>query len=82
MKNLCNKTVSRENAYEIWQLPDKTWTWYVRKKYQADDNKEYARWYCDVVTPFCPDGETGDEYVANIKEFASKVTPQQTQKNV
>jgi hypothetical protein len=30
MKNLCGKTVTRENAYEVWSNTD--WTWYVLKK--------------------------------------------------
>lgn len=67
-KNLCAKTVRRENAYEVWQAGD--WTWYVLKKYQADDNKPYARWFCDVVTPICPEGEMGDVFVSEIKQYA------------
>lgn len=67
-KNLCAKTVKRENAYEVWQAGD--WTWYVLKKYQADDNKPYARWFCDVVTPICPEGEMGDVFVSEIKQYA------------
>ena len=72
MKNLCNKTVSIQNAYEVWK--NKTgWTWYVLKKYQADDEKKYARWFCFVESPFMPNGEYGDEYVENIKNYAIKV---------
>lgn len=44
MKNTAAKTVKRENAYEVWQTPDGSWTWYVLKKWQADawriDNAE------------------------------------------
>ena len=65
--------VTRENAYEVWQSLDGSWTWYVLKKWQADDNKPYARWFCDVVTPFVPNGETGDVYVSEIKENATRV---------
>jgi hypothetical protein len=72
-KNDCSKIVSRENAYEIWQTPDKSWTWYVLKKWQIDDDKKYARWFCDVVTPMCPDGEMGDVYVEDIKRHAIKI---------
>ena len=72
-KNLCGKTVKRENAYEVWRSHDGTWTWYVLKKWQADDDKEYARWFCDVVTPICPDGEMGDVYVKEIKDNAIKI---------
>ena len=71
MKNLQAKTVSRENAYEVWQAG--SWTWYVRKKWQVDDNKPYARWFCDVVTPIMPEGETGDVYVKEIKEQAIRI---------
>jgi len=74
MKNLCAKTVKRENAYEVWQAGD--WTWYVLKKYQSPENEEkneYARWFCDVVTPYCPNGELGDTYVKDIKSHATKI---------
>lgn len=73
MKNTQAKTVSRENAYEIWQTLDKSWTWYIRKKWQVDDNKPFARWFCDVVTPIVPEGETGDVYVKEIKEVAKRI---------
>jgi len=73
-KNLCAKTVKRENAYEVWQSNDGSWTWYVLKKWQADDNKEYARWFCDVVSPIVGErGEMGDVYVSEIKDNASRI---------
>jgi len=68
------KTVKRENAHEIWQLEDGSWTWYVLKKWQKNDNKPNARWFCDVVSPFTPDGEMGDVYVSEIKSNARRVT--------
>ena len=73
MKNLFAKTVTKENAYEIWQTPDKSWTWYVLKKWQVDDNKPYARWFCHVESPFVPSGELGDVYVSEIKAVAYKI---------
>jgi len=75
VKNLCAKTVTRENAYEIWTARGTAgyWTWYVLKKWQADDNKPYARWFCDVVTPICPNGEMGDVYVSEIKSNAVRI---------
>ncbi len=73
MKNLQGKMVNRANAYEIWQTPDRLWTWYVLKKWQADDDKPFARWFCDVVTPFTPDWEMGDVYVSDIKSQANKI---------
>lgn len=70
-KNLCAKTVKRENAYEVWQAG--TWTWYVLKKWQADDLKPFARWFCDVVTPMCPHGELGDVYAAEVMQSAVRI---------
>lgn len=72
MKNLCAKTVKRADAYEVWQAG--SWTWYVLKKWQADDYKPGARWFCEVVTPICPDGELGDVYVQDIKAHAVRIT--------
>lgn len=74
MKNLQAKTVPRDKAYEVWQTLDGScWTWYVLKKWQANDNREYARWFCEVVTPFTPRGELGDVYVAEIKQNARRI---------
>lgn len=72
-KNLQAKTVTRDKAYEVWQSRDGSWTWYVLKKWQIDDNKPYARWFCCVVTPIVPDGEYGDVYVKDIKENAIRI---------
>ncbi len=72
-KNLCAKTVDRDHAYEVWRSFDGSWTWYVLKKWQADDDKPYARWYCTVVTPIMPEGETGDVYVSEIKANARRI---------
>ena len=71
MKNECAKTRPKNNPYEVWT--NGPWTWNVLKKWQADDNKPYARWFCNVVTPMCPDGEMGDVYVQDIKNHAHKV---------
>jgi hypothetical protein len=72
-KNTCLKTRDKANPYEVWQSFDGSWTWKVLKKWQADDNKANSRWFCFVTSPFCPDGEYGDVYVAEIKEYATKV---------
>ena len=70
IKNTCGKTRKRGNSYEVWQSLDGSWRWEVLKKWQADDNKEYARWFCDVYTPMVPNGEMGDVYVSEIKQHA------------
>lgn len=78
MKNLQAKMVKqpyKENAYEVWQAGEGTsaWTWYVLKKWQADDDKPYARRFCLVVTPIVPEGELGDVYVSEIKSQARRI---------
>lgn len=75
MKNECGKTRPKNNPYEVWQAG--SWTWQVLKKYQAPDKEAgnpYARWFCNVVTPMCPDGEMGDVYVTEIKRNAVRVS--------
>jgi len=71
-KNLCGKTRKADNAYEVWTSFDGTWKWYVLKKWQADDNKAFARWFCLVKSPIVPDGEYGDTYVSDIKRYATR----------
>jgi hypothetical protein len=85
VKNLCGKTRPQSDPYEIWQSPDGTWTWLVLKKWQADDDKPYARWFCAVYTPMTYGSydlatktakgscDLGDTYVADIKRYARKV---------
>ena len=77
MKNPCGKAISFDraetDAYEIWKLPGANWTWYVLKKWQGNDDKPYARWFCMVKTPYVPDGEAGDVYVSEIKAQAKRI---------
>lgn len=71
-KNLCGKTRPKENPYETWKN-GQGWTWLVLKKYQGDDSKQYASWFCFVTSPFCEYGELGDCYVSDIVRSAYKV---------
>lgn len=71
-KNLCGKTRDKSNPYEVWE--GNGWRWAVLKKWQANDAKPYARWFCFVTSPYCPDGEMGDVYVSEIKSAAVKVS--------
>jgi len=71
MKNTMAKTRPVSDPYEIWSMIG--WTWKVLKKWQADDNKPFARWFCHVTSPFCPEGELGDVYVKDIVSVAKKI---------
>lgn len=71
-KNLCAKTRPASDPYEVWVAGD--WTWKVLKKYQADDTKPFARWFCLVVTPFTTaSGDMGDVYAAEVMKIAERV---------
>ena len=74
-KNMCARTVDVAHAYELWESDD-GWRWYVLKKWQTpakEAKNPYARWLCHVVSPQCPEGETGDVYVADILAHAYRV---------
>jgi hypothetical protein len=73
MKNEQAKTRELENPYEIWRN-DSGWEWRVLKKWQVDDDKPFARWFCAVKSPFTYGSyEYGDTYVSDIKEYGYKV---------
>ena len=77
-KNLFLKERSKENPYEIWVSADGTWTWRVLKKWQTDDEKPYARWFCAVKSPFTYGSyDLGDVYTKEIKQNARKMTDEE-----
>ena len=48
-------------------ITDGEWTWRVLKAYSADPDKPYARWLCDVTSPYTYGGsDLGDTYTADI----------------
>jgi hypothetical protein len=69
----CGKSRPATRPYEVWANESTGWEWHVLKKWQADDNKPYARWFCLVKSPFVPQGEIGDVYVREIKEHSRLV---------
>ena len=79
IKNNCAKTRDINNPYEIW-VNSSGWIWKVLKKYQLDDNKPYARWFCGVKSPYTYGSfELGDTYVSEIKSNARKLTENEIQ---
>src|SRR6266496_4690634 len=74
--NPCSKWVEPEEAYEVWQSFDGTWTYFVLKKYQSPEKEAtnpYARWFCLVKSPITPNGEYGDVYVATVKQGTRQI---------
>jgi hypothetical protein len=72
--NPAAKTRPETEPYEIWEAPG-GWRWLVLKKYQADDHKPYARWFCKVYSPMLPGGELGDVYASEVMSNARRVFP-------
>lgn len=73
MFNPCARTRKLDEPYEIWKSADGTWEWRVLKKWQVDDMKPNARWFCAVKSPFTfGDWEYGDTYVKDVKSQAVK----------
>lgn len=73
MKNLFLKERSVDDPYEVW-ANDGGWEWRVLKKWQVDDNKPFARWFCAVRSPFTGESfDIGDVYVKDIKANARRI---------
>lgn len=72
-KNPCAKSRPKDKPYEVWKSLDEKWQWHVLKKWQVDDDKPYARWFCLVKSPYMPEGELGDVYVKEIKAHATLI---------
>ena len=79
MKNTMLKTRPVDDPYEIWKgramlgSDVLNFEWRVLKKWQADDDKQYARWYCAVKSEATYGSwEYGDVYVEEIKRFGVK----------
>jgi hypothetical protein len=83
MKNEFSKQRLTENPYEIWISSDGKWTWRVLKKYQIDDNKPFARWFCAVKSPYTFGSfDLGDVYVQEIKQNARKMTEEEMEQEL
>ena len=73
MSNPCAKTRPVSDPYEVWQNTN-GWTWKILKKWQIDDNKPYARWFCAVTSPYTDGGyDLGDVYVRDVTRYARRV---------
>ena len=80
MKNTQLKTRDVNDPYEIWQGRVRIGgdilniTWHILKKWQADDDKPNARWYCAAKSEATyGDWEYGDVYVDEIKSLGTRV---------
>lgn len=47
------------------------WRWEVLKSWQMDNRKPFARWFCNVTSPYTGSyGDMGDTYVDEILRYA------------
>lgn len=71
--NPCGKQVKPEEAYEVWQSYDGSWTYYVLKKYSIHEST-FSRWYCAVSSPMTFGRlEYGDVYCGEVKTDTMKL---------
>lgn len=69
VKNTMAKTRPVDRPYEIWRAG--SWEWRVLKKWQVDDRKPFARWFCSVSSPYTMGGaDLGDCYASDIMREA------------
>jgi hypothetical protein len=81
MKNTQLKTRPVDDPYEIWvgDIPlgygdTLNIEWRILKKWQADDDKPYARWFTAARSEATyGQWEYGDVYVSEIKQFGKKI---------
>ena len=71
--------LDQNRPIEVWETPDGSWRWEVYRKYQKDDAKPFARWFCRVFSPITREQmssgyELGDVYVKDVKDYARKVS--------
>lgn len=68
------KTRPLDKPYEVWFSIEGGFQWRVLKKWQIDDDKPYARWFCAVQSPYTYGGwEYGDVYVSEIKQYGVRI---------
>jgi len=85
VKNPCNKIVTPETAYEVWQSHDGQYTTFVLKKYknpEAEEKDPFARWYVCTKSAQTPHGEYGDTYAAEVKRTSHRIENPLAQKDV
>lgn len=80
MKNTQLKTRTVDEPYEIWTGKVNlggdvlNFEWRVLKKWQIDDDKPFARWYCAVKSEATFGSyEYGDVYVNEIKQLGKRI---------
>jgi hypothetical protein len=64
MKNVASKTRKSDNPYATWTDPKTGWKYRLLKSWQADNSKEYSRWFV-LVEGWGTD--MGDEYCSNMR---------------
>lgn len=78
-KNEFAKTRKVNDPYEIYRSND-GWEWRVLKKWQIDDSKPYARWFCAVKSPFTSGYDMGDTYVTDVQGVKVEFDPNTLEK--
>ena len=66
--NPAGKTRKLDNPYASWVDPTTGWEYKLLKSWQADNNKENARWHIAVKSSYTFGSfDMGDEYVKGLR---------------
>lgn len=66
--NVMNKSRKVDAPYLVVEDFRTGFVYRILKSWQADPNKPYARWFCDVKSPYTGGGsDMGDTYVSDVR---------------
>jgi len=67
------KTRKPADAYAVYRCDQAGYEWRVLKTYKLAKNEDqWARWFVWAKSPFCPQGEMGDVYAADLRRLGAK----------
>ena len=70
---IAKRLVSGENPHEIWRQAETETEWHVLKKFNPSDYGADSRWFCKIVSPEHPEGDTMSVCVSEIKAKAKRI---------
>ena len=69
--NPFGKKTTKDKPYAIYR-GNRGFTWCILKTYKRPDKEaedKRARWFTFTTSDYCPEGEFGDAYAGDIKQF-------------
>ena len=68
------KTRKPHDAYAVYRSDQAGFEWRVLKTYKLAKNEDqWSRWFVWAKSPFCPQGEMGDVYAADLRRIGAEL---------